>query len=158
MNSSTSNKIDISIIIPAYNEEKRLPVFLDRVIQFCSKNSKAYEIVVVDDGSRDKTLAIAEAHKTLYSPMQVIAMGKNEGKGYAVKRGFFESRGDYCLFLDADGSVEPEEIEKNIHFVDTDGYDIFVGSRFLHSDTQVLETKWHRRISGNIFNFLIRFS
>jgi len=151
-----NNKIEISIIVPAFNEAKRLPMFLDMLIAYCNKSDKNYEIIVVDDGSSDNTHEVAEAHRDQFHDLETMKIRENRGKGYAVKRGFFRARGQICVFLDADGSVGPEEIERNLHYITNDGYDIFVGSRVLRSEGRSLEALWYRKFIGKIFNFFVR--
>ncbi|MBN1405346.1 MAG: glycosyltransferase [Candidatus Omnitrophica bacterium] len=148
-------KIDISIVIPVFNEAARLPAFLSRVIAYCNSSKKKYEIIIVDDGSRDKTYEAAMAHKTHFCSLSVEKFAKNEGKGYAVKRGFLKSKGNIRLFLDADGSVGPEEIGRNLHYLTEEGYDIFIGSRVLRDKDQTLVVKWYRKFIGIVFNFLV---
>ncbi len=147
-------KVDISIVIPAFNEAKRLPLFLHRVISYCNRSKKTYQIIVVDDGSMDKTWEVATSYKTRFSDLGTIRIRKNRGKGYAVKRGLLESKGKIGVFLDADGSVEPWEIEKNLHYLE-EGYDIFVGSRVLRGKEQILRVKWYRKLIGLVFNFFV---
>jgi len=147
---------DISIIIPAFNEAKELPLFLDKLISYCNKSENIYEIIVVDDGSNDKTLDIATSYRTQFSNLHTIEIGENKGKGHAVKRGILEATGEVGLFLDADGSVNPEEIEKNLSYIKKEGYDIFVGSRVLKNKEQILKIRWYRKLIGTIFNFLTR--
>ncbi|MBA3052345.1 MAG: glycosyltransferase [Candidatus Omnitrophota bacterium] len=151
-----SEKIDISIVIPAFNEERRLPLFLDRLISYCNSRKETYEIIVINDGSTDKTFEVAMSYKKRYPALSVVKIRRNRGKGYTVKRGFLQSNGNICVFLDADGSVYPEEIERNIKYILDKGYDIFVGSRVLKSEGQVLKVKWYRKLVGSIFNFCIR--
>ncbi len=150
------DEIDISIVIPAFNEEKRLPTFLQQVIMFCIARSETFEIIVVDDGSHDDTIRVAESYRAHFSGLRVLCNRKNRGKGYAVKRGLLKARGKICLFMDADGSVLPNEIQKNLHYITADGYDIFVGSRVLKEKGQSLNVRWYRKIPGTIFNFLVR--
>mgnify|MGYP001046825587 CR=1 FL=1 len=151
-----NEKIDISIAIPAFNEAKRLPTLLDQLYIFCKKSKKKYEIVIVDDGSKDKTVQIAESYKDKFDCIQLIQNKRNRGKGYSVKRGLLKSKGKVCLFLDADGSVSPCEIEKNTHYIENEGYEIFVGSRVLRSNDQILKIKWYRKFIGIVFNFFVR--
>lgn len=146
----------ISIVIPAYNESKRLPLFLEHIARFIKNSRHDYEVIVVDDGSSDDTVKIAESFKTVLPSIEVLRISKNRGKGYAVKRGLLRSTGDMGLFLDADGSVRPEEIEKNLHYLTQGGYDIFVGSRVLTSREQVLEVRWYRKLIGRVFNFCVQ--
>lgn len=148
-------KPDISIVVPAFNEAGRLPPFLNRLISYCNSNKKVYEIIVVDDGSTDKTYEIAVSYTSRFSNLSVIRLRKNRGKGYAVKSGLLKSNAAVALFLDADGSVGPEEIGKNIHYILEQGYDIFVGSRVLRNQEQILKVKWYRKLIGLVFNFFI---
>jgi len=146
---------DISIIIPAYNEEERLSLFLDQVISYCRASEKAYEIIIVDDGSSDKTFEIAVSYKNKFPNLNVIKISENSGKGHAVKSGMLAASGNICLFMDADGSVTPEEIEKNLHYITEKNYDIFIGSRVLTDNEQILEVKWYRKLIGRVFNFFV---
>lgn len=151
-----SNPVDISIVIPAYNEARRLPLFLDRVVAYCQRQQKIYEIIVVDDGSSDNTSKSAARYRTKFSRLYIVRVRRNRGKGYAVKRGLLRATGEVCLFFDADGSVGPEEIEKNLHYIDGGGYDIFIGSRVLKERGQVLKVKWYRKFMGMVFNFCVQ--
>src|SRR3989338_7333535 len=150
---SADSASDISVIIPAYNEEKRLGPFLEKVIRYASASSLNYEVIVVDDGSRDKTASVALS----FAPagIKLVRLQKNSGKGAAVKRGFMEARGATQLFMDADGSVGPEEIEKNLNYL-AEGADIVIGSRVLKSSDRVLEVKWYRLFLGRVFNFFVK--
>src|SRR3990167_4246069 len=79
--------MDISVVIPAFNEADRLPGFLQSLIDFCKTSTHRYSIIVVDDGSRDHTSNIALGYKTQFGDLSVITLPKNMGKGYAVKQG-----------------------------------------------------------------------
>jgi dolichyl-phosphate beta-glucosyltransferase len=148
-------KVDISIVIPAFNEAKRLPLFLQQVISFCDSSKKIYEIIVVDDGSNDETPQVTTSYKNRFANLRIISLRKNMGKGYAVKRGFLEANGEIAVLLDADGSVAPQEIEKNLDYILKEGYHIFVGSRVLQGKNQILKVKWYRKLIGTIFNFFV---
>ena len=150
-----SGLIDISIVIPAFNESKRLPRFLARVIAYCQSVDKTCEVIVVDDGSRDGTFEVASAFKPQFERLTVIRNERNSGKGHATKVGLFAARGAVRVFLDADGSVDPEEIGRNAHYLE-EGYDIFVGSRILTAQGQVLKVEWYRKMIGKAFNFFVR--
>ncbi len=150
----TSEEVELSIVIPAYNEGKRLPFFLHELISYCTKSPRTYEIIVVDDGSEDNTAKIASEFQSQFPGLRVYRLGKNRGKGYAVRYGLFRSRGKISLFMDADGSTPPTEIERNVHYLE-EGYDIFVGSRVLKDKDQVLKVALHRKAMGTVFNFLV---
>lgn len=147
---------DISIVIPAFNEAKRLPLFLERVIGFCKESSLQYEIIVVDDGSRDNTGEVARAFAAQFSDLRTIRFGHNTGKGHAVRAGLMAATGDIALFLDADGSTGPEEIERNLHYLTDGGFDIFAGSRVLSDEQQVMDARWYRRAMGAVFNLSVQ--
>jgi len=150
------NPADISIVIPAYNEAGRLPLFMDRIVAYCQRQQKIYEIIVVDDGSCDDTVKSVTPYRAKFSRLYVVRIRRNRGKGYAVKRGLLWATGGIRLFLDADGSVGPEEIGKNLHYIEKDGYDIFIGSRVLKERGQVLKVKWYRKLVGIVFNFCVQ--
>ncbi|KAH9426713.1 dolichyl-phosphate beta-glucosyltransferase [Dermatophagoides pteronyssinus] len=109
----------LSVIVPAYNEQNRLPTMLDEAIDFLEQKSFKYEIIVVDDGSRDKTTQIALGYVQKYGTekIRVITLVKNRGKGGAIRIGILAARGEYCLFADADGATKFSEFEKLNHFI-----------------------------------------
>lgn len=150
------DNIDVSVIIPAYNEENRIGMFLDRLVTYCRNSSHTYEVIIVDDCSTDDTVSIATRYEDRFDHFHLLLSKRNSGKGYSVKKGLLKAQGDYCLFMDADGSVEPDEIEKNLEYVRSEGYDIFIGSRVLHDPDQVLVTRWYRESMGMVFNFFVR--
>ncbi|MFA5356839.1 MAG: glycosyltransferase, partial [Candidatus Omnitrophota bacterium] len=106
------------------------------------------------DGSSDNTPEIARSYSAKLSGLKVVRLKKNRGKGSAVKTGLLNSCGDICVFLDADGSVSPDEIGRNLHYLD-EGYDIFIGSRVLRGEGQRLKIKFYRKAIGVAFNFLV---
>jgi len=144
----------ISIIIPAKDEEKRLPIFLRTVIDYCLKSSHSYEIIVVDDGSQDQTASTSLSFQKEFPSLKVISLERNHGKGYAVKQGFWAAQGEIVLFLDADGSTGPEEIERHIGLFE-EGYDIVIGSRVLVDGKSHVKSKAYRKMMGTIFNFMV---
>jgi glycosyltransferase involved in cell wall biosynthesis len=155
------NDLFLSIVIPAYNEEERLGSTLERIVQHLKPSGRSFELVVVDDGSEDRTSEIAREFGTRGNSewsLRLFANDGTRGKGYSVRRGMREAHGAYALLTDADLSSPIEEISKLEKEV-VDGYcDIAFGSRDLkESDVQVRQS-WFRETSGKIFNRLVRLS
>ena len=144
----------ISIIIPAKDEQERLPRFLRTVIDHCHRSSHSYEIIVVDDGSKDQTADATLSFQKEFPSLKVISLERNHGKGYAVKQGFFAAQGEIVLFLDADGSTGPEEIERHLDWFEQ-GYDIVIGSRVLSDGKSHVKARAYRKWMGAVFNFLV---
>jgi len=144
----------ISIVIPAKDEQERLPCFLRTVIDYCRQSSCSYEIIVVDDGSKDQTVNSTLGFQKEFPALKVISLERNHGKGYAVKQGFLKAQGDIVLFLDADGSTKPQEIERHLGAFE-EGYDIVIGSRVLSDGKSQVKALAYRRWMGAVFNFLV---
>jgi len=123
-----SNKIYLSVVIPAYNEEKRLPKTLKEVDNYLRKQSYDYEIIVISDGSTDRTCEVVEGLKSQIAKLRLICEKINRGKGYGVKRGILEAIGEYRLFMDSDNSTSIDQVEKMWPEF-KQGYDIVIGSR-----------------------------
>ena len=102
----------LSVIIPAYNEEKRLPKTLEAIDDYLRKQSYDYEILVVNDGSKDTTAEAMEAMMPVIKNLKLIDNKKNKGKGGVVRQGMLEAQGEYRLFTDADNSTSVDQIEK----------------------------------------------
>jgi len=146
----------ISIVIPVYNEEKRIHLFLPRVIEFLRKKDFSYEMVIVDDGSSDRTVALVEEMlaQNLPGTYTIIRLSKNAGKGAAIRKGMLEAKGEHIFFLDADGSTSIEEIGRFIpHFADE--IDIYIAQRTLKQ-----KAPFKRKFFGYgyilLANFLLR--
>ncbi len=144
----------ISIIIPAKDEQKRLPRFLRTVIDYCRQSPHSYEIIVVDDGSKDQTVNATLSFQKEIPSLKVISLERNHGKGYAVKQGFLAAQGEIVLFLDADGSTQPQEIERHLNWFEG-GYDIVIGSRVLTDGQSHVKSLVYRKWVGIVFNFLV---
>src|SRR3989344_3196133 len=135
----------VSIVVPCYNEENRIKPFLTSLIQFSKDNLKSYEIIVVNDGSKDKTLDVL---KEFSKDIKLISYEKNKGKGGAVREGVLSSIGEKVLFIDADGSIQPDEMLEKL-----DSYDVVVGDRASKdSDVNAIAL---RNITGKLFNFYV---
>lgn len=125
----------ISIVIPAYNEEKRIGKTLDFICNYLKKQKYDWEILVVDDGSSDRTKEVVLQRKKTCPHLYYLSYGENKGKGYAIKFGVNKAKGDYILFADADNATPFSEIEKLLPYKDE--YDIVAGSRYLTKPTPV---------------------
>lgn len=145
---------NISIIIPAKDEEKRLPGFLRKILDYCREDKNSYEIIVVDDGSQDHTVQVTEAFQRDFSNIKMLSLDRNHGKGYAVKQGFLAAQGEVVLFLDADGSTGPQEIGRYLSLLDHD-CDIVIGSRSLDEGGTSIKARFYRKFMGGIFNFFV---
>ncbi|PIZ89835.1 MAG: hypothetical protein COX88_01740, partial [Candidatus Nealsonbacteria bacterium CG_4_10_14_0_2_um_filter_35_20] len=118
----------LSVIIPAYNEEKRLQETLIEIDNYLSRQAYSYEIIVVDDGSKDRTAQLVKDLIFKVKNLRLIDNKENRGKGYVVRQGILEAKGEYRLFTDADNSTSLDQIEK-IWPEFEKGYDIIIGSR-----------------------------
>jgi dolichyl-phosphate beta-glucosyltransferase len=142
----------ISIIIPAYNEEKRLPATLGTVQAYLDATRWDFaEVVVVDDGSRDGTAALARRMGA-----RLLANPGNRGKGYSVRHGMLEARGEWVLFTDADLSAPIEELEKLAAAVEREGAQAAVGSRAVDRSLIGVHQPPLRESLGRLFNVVIR--
>ncbi len=149
--------MDISIIIPAFNEEKRLASTLDKIYGYLSAKDWQYEVIVVDDGSLDKTKEVALASSLNKSGKLILLQNhKNMGKGYSVKAGIFASKFEYTLFSDADLSTPIEEVEK-LSFYISSGFDIAIGSRSIPGSDVKVHQPFYRESMGRLFNWLVQF-
>ncbi len=119
------NTLSLSVIIPAYNEEKNIEEVLLRTKATMKTLQFPHEIIVVDDGSTDKTRSLAAKHN-----VTLVNNGRNQGKGHALRMGFEKATGDILVTMDADGSHRPEEIKKLIVPL-LNGADVVMGSRFI---------------------------
>lgn len=146
--------VDLSVVVPAYNEERRLPPTLIDMIDYLDGRPWRYEIIVVDDGSRDQTVEIARKFERIRKQIRVIRCPENRGKGYAVRTGMLNAGGRRLIFADADGSTPIKEIERLMAALDQ-GADIAVGSRAMASAETAVKARWYRKVPGRIFNFWV---
>ena len=151
---------DLSIVIPAFNEEKRITTTLNRVLEYLSEKELSgsrgflsWEIIVVDDGSSDRTVETVR-NITTDSRLRIVSNPVNMGKGAAVKNGVLSSAGDVILFSDADLSTPIEEVEKMMPLLES-GADIIVGSRALPESAIIVSQPWYRKAMGRIFNLVV---
>jgi dolichyl-phosphate beta-glucosyltransferase len=147
----------ISIVIPAYNEEERLPATLERVTAYLgSRNARFAEVLVVDDGSSDRTGPAAEGFQRSHPMVRVLRNPGNRGKGYSVRHGMLEARGEWILFTDADLSAPVEEADKLIAAAEQRGAAVAIGSRALDRSLIEVHQSFFRETAGRIFNLFVR--
>jgi dolichyl-phosphate beta-glucosyltransferase len=143
----------ISLIIPAYNEENRLPRALELVFTFLEKQEHRFEVLVVENGSTDRTLEIANAF-AVNKPNLLVIHEESKGKGIAVKRGVLAARGAYRFICDTDLSMPIEEILKFFP-PQLEDFDVAIGSREAHGSVRYNEPSY-RHWGGRMVNLLIR--
>ncbi|HNV86466.1 MAG TPA: glycosyltransferase family 2 protein [Candidatus Omnitrophota bacterium] len=147
----------ISLVIPAFNEESRIGATLEEIGRFFSGKDWQSELIVVDDGSPDRTCGVVEtAWKNFPGEKKLLKNGVNSGKGYSVRRGMLEAKGDYVFFSDADLSTPIGEIEKLLAAFG-EGFDVAIGSRDLPGSDVQVHQNFMRELMGRIFNRIARF-
>ncbi|MBZ0273911.1 glycosyltransferase family 2 protein [bacterium] len=144
----------LSVVIPAYNEESRLPATLARLREYFASDGDV-EVIVVDDGSADDTRKIAGDIAKDWPALRVVANDRNRGKGYTVRHGVQEAAGDVVLFYDADSSTPIEEYEKLRPHLEA-GADVAIGSRSLPGSDVRVHQPWYRETMGRMFNLFVR--
>ena len=145
---------DLSIVIPSYNEELRLPATLEQIAAYLPSLGGETEILVVDDGSKDRTGEVAESYRKMLPSLRVISNGVNRGKGFSVRHGMIEARGRTVLFTDADLSAPIEEAPKLLDALKT--FDVAIGSRALDRSLITVHESRFREFAGIIFNTIVR--
>ena len=143
-----------SVVIPAFNEARRLPPYLDDVIAFFEGRGEPYEVIVVDDGSTDDTPAVVQARTREVASVRLLRLRGNTGKGAAVRTGMLAARGAYRLFTDADGATPIAEI-KRLEPALLAGADIVIGSRVLVDASVSVTARPHRVAAGRVFNWFV---
>jgi glycosyltransferase involved in cell wall biosynthesis len=149
---------DLSIVVPAYNEAKRLPRTLEKIHDWVARKRAVaeleIEVLVVDDGSQDNTADIVTGWQHQIDGLRLIPNGENRGKGYSVRHGMLEAKGRIALFSDADLSAPIEEAEKLL--IALEDADVAIGSRAV--DRRLIETheSTARELAGRIFNAMVR--
>jgi len=146
----------LSIIIPAYNEERRLPKTVLEIESYLKNQNYEYEIIVVSDGSKDKTANVVRDLQGKIPSLKLIDNKENHGKGFVVRQAMLEAKGDFRLFTDADNSTSVEQVEKMFPFLQN-GYDIVIGSRDVKGAVLSPPQPWQRRFVGNVFNLFTQF-
>jgi glycosyltransferase involved in cell wall biosynthesis len=148
--------LEFSIVVPAYNEEERLPRTLERIADYVRRRRPASEIIVVDDGSTDNTPEVVRAWQKEMPALRLIANNGNCGKGWSVRNGMLAARGEIALFTDADLSAPIEEAEKLLDALNS--ADVAIGSRALDRRMIRVHQSPGRELAGILFNRLVRLA
>lgn len=153
----------LSVVIPAFNEERLLPGTLNSILNYLKKQSYSWEVIVSDDGSSDHTRELVLEFQKSFPELILVDSQINHGKGLAVKNGILQSQGELVLFMDADNSTKINEIEKAFPLLAPDGSrpalsaaDIVIASRRLKDSKITVFQPWHRRFLGEIFRIFTR--
>jgi glycosyltransferase involved in cell wall biosynthesis len=149
---SILSQVELSFVIPAYNEEDSIETALGTLDEVVKDKRLPYEIVVVDDGSKDKTLSRAMTYASSNGHVKVISYTQNEGKGYAVRTGFMQTKGDVVVFADSDMDIDLSIVSKYVDALEHG--DIVVATKW-HSDSRV-NIPLTRKILSHGFNVLVR--
>lgn len=152
-----NKEVYLSVIVPAYNEEKVLAEKMLIFDKFLSEKDYLYEIIVMDDGSVDKTKEIGKNLEKIIKNFRLSGYKKNKGKGFAVKTGMLEAKGKFRLFADADNSTPIEEIDVLLPYFEK-GYDVVIGSRAKggRENNIKIEQPWYRIMLAKSANLVIR--
>jgi dolichyl-phosphate beta-glucosyltransferase len=146
---------EVTVIVPAYNEGGRIAPTLREIAAFLGNEGYRYELVVVDDGSRDGTYDVVRDVASDIPQLKIHRHPKNLGKGMAVKSGFLTATGELVFFTDADHSTPIQELPKFVRYA-REGYDVVIASRALPDSNITRHQSWHRENMGRVFNLLVR--
>lgn len=152
---SAMQQLDYSIVIPAFNESARIPATLQSVVDCVRKHEWAAEVIVVDDGSRDRTAEVVREFAAGAPEVRLIRNSQNRGKGYSVRTGVLQALGAVVMFTDADLSAPIEEAE-GLFTAIRQGADIAIGSRWLERSRQTIRQPLYRQFFGRCFNAVTR--
>jgi len=145
----------LSVIIPAFNEERRLPPTLQSIHEYLMQRGVSFEILIIDDGSTDHTIETVQEFGKHHDGVRLISYAPNQGKGYAVRTGMLAATGDYLLLDDADGSSLIEELERLEEAVRS-GANIAIGSRNMPEVGTKIDALQYRKYIGNTFNTIVQ--
>lgn len=145
----------LSVVIPAYNEEKRLPKTLIEIDRYLSQQKFDYEIVVINDGSKDRTAYLVKNLQHRVACLKLIDNKENHGKGYVVRQGLLAANGKIRLFTDADNSTSIDQVEKMIPLFEKGGH-IVIGSRDIKGAVLDPPQPALRVFIGNVFNLMVQ--
>ena len=145
----------LSVVVPAYNEEVRIGRTLEQMTAYLDTQNYSWEMLVVSDGSTDKTESIVQDFCAKRPTVRLVSYRPNRGKGNAVRVGMLQAAGDRVLFMDADLATPPEETAKVMTHLD-DGADVVIGSRPLKESQLEVRQPLHREVFGRISNKIVQ--
>jgi dolichyl-phosphate beta-glucosyltransferase len=144
----------LSVVIPAYNEEQRLERTIRDMMDWLRPRAERCEIIVVDDGSADGTSALVRRLERVFSELRLIRLPLNRGKGFAVRTGVVNARGEHILFADADGATPMSELDRLQEALAT-GAAVAIGSRAMGAADVHVAARLHRRLIGRLFHTMV---
>ena len=154
-NTDINSDLFLSLVVPAFNEEMRIGKTLVNIKEYLRKRGISSEIIVVNDGSSDKTDEVV--NNLSENDIILISLLKNQGKGFAIKKGIESARGKYILFTDADNSTPIEEFDKFLNIINKgNDFDILMGSRYLDKDSVLIKQSKYRVLISRMGNFFIQ--
>jgi len=146
----------LTVVIPAYNEQRRLPPTVRAVLAHARERGWSVEVLVVDDGSTDGTARVTEELAREDPAVRLLALSPNQGKGAAVRAGMLAAQGQYVLFSDADQSTPIAEVDGLLAKLERDGYDLAIGSRAAAGAAVSRSQAWYRKWAGDFFGWATR--
>ncbi|NCO35407.1 MAG: glycosyltransferase family 2 protein [Armatimonadetes bacterium] len=153
---SVGAKVYLSIIIPAFNEENHILGSLQTIHQYMGRRDFTFEVIVVDDGSRDGTQTVVEEFGRSHGGVRLVQNGQNRGKGYSVRHGVRVATGRDILFSDADLSTPVGECERLLPFISSGEFDVAIGSRALPESRLEIRQPFYREWMGRMFNKVVQ--
>lgn len=148
------SQLGLSIVVPAYNEERRLEATLRAMAAHLCEQRRSFELLVVDDGSTDGTSRLVHRLSEELPELRLIRLAENRGKGFAVRSGVVNSRGRLVLFADADGATPITELGR-LEAAIAAGADVAIGSRAVHADGVRVAAKLYRHLMGRAFHLMV---
>jgi len=148
----------LTIVVPAYNEARRIEDTLEKILHYCKSGTRPIEMVIVDDGSSDSTPELLREFQKRWAATRILRNEPNRGKGFSVRRGVLEAQGEFVLFTDADLSAPIEETDKLLAALESLRADAAVGSRALDRRLIGVHQPKLREFSGRFFNLCVRMA
>ena len=153
---ANDHKYYLSVVIPAYNEEKKISRDIEAVYEYFKESSIKGELILVDDGSQDKTYEVASKYSSIFPSLKIISYKKNKGKGFATKTGILAAYGEYILLADSGICVPYKFTNSGLEEL-KQGADIAIGSRKGHDKVKILiKQPFYRQLGSKLFHFLIK--